>query len=80
MNICIKCKHLRTTEEPKGIWYNYFCGHPDMRRTQGIDPVTGAKCFFGKNDLGTVYSTDEDKPQARDINPIGECSLWEPKP
>lgn len=72
VKICMQCKHF----ECNGlIWYDQWC-HA-VQRDEAINPQTGEKCWKGKNDLGGGYFTDERFPHARDVNPKGECVLWE---
>ena len=70
--ICAKCKHHCFTSD---IWYDQYC-HA-VERERGIDPVNGKKCFVFVNDLGCKCFTDDRYPYCRDINPEGECLLYE---
>ncbi len=74
MNICTKCKHL-ICKEPNGIWYNYLCGA--MEHPIAVNPVTGKTECYSKNDLGRTNFGGEQHPFCRDVNPDGECNLYE---
>lgn len=76
MNICIKCKYHRGRGD---MWYDQHCAHPDTLREPTVDPVMGRKAFMGRNSLGDVYFTTEQMPYCREMNPTGECSLFEPR-
>ena len=66
MNICANCKHY----ESRGTaWYDLFCMHPSAEHKQEVNPQTGK--------LG--YARGQQWPYARDINPKGECGLYEEK-
>lgn len=75
MNICVKCGHHRGPGR-EAFWYDHFCGHPDLVREKTVDPVTGAPCYFIKNDLGRTVTTDCRLPYCRDINNDGECAFF----
>lgn len=76
--ICVNCKHLKSISDgPRtGIWYNMYCSA--VRRMSAIDPVSGNRCFLGKNSFGEDYFTDEEYPHCRDINK-GNCPYFEEK-
>lgn len=76
-NICKNCKHLRSREDgPRaGIWYNLTCGA--VTREKDTDFVTGEEGYKATNSLGGAYITNDRHPYARDINPDGECILFE---
>ncbi len=76
MTICVKCVHHRAATG-SGIWYDQYCDHPELARVQGVDCVTGVKCFWDRNDLGGAYATDEHRPYCRSINDKGECDFYE---
>lgn len=81
MRICKDCQHFHEehTGQTSGIWYNLYCLHPSAERVPVKHPQTGEKCYMNRNSLGGLYTTDEKHPNARDINPMGECQLYEAK-
>lgn len=80
MKICKNCKHLHTKDD-NGVWYNYFCHHPSHEPIPTINPVTGAKGYMKKNDLGGTYFCGEGNkfPNANRVNTDGTCELYEEK-
>ena len=68
--ICANCRWFKR-EGP--IWYDQYCGCPDVKRPAGIDPVSGATGYKGTNDLGGAYYADRPEPHARQINIDGNC-------
>jgi len=78
--ICVNCKHHHEKPDPRNIniWYSHICQHPEVKRQEEQNPVTGEIGYAAKNDLGTVYITDESHPYCRDIN-HGNCPLYEQK-
>lgn len=74
--ICVKCAHC-IIKKDNGIWYNYLCGHPSMRRQRVIDPVTGELSFGYKDEDGDIYVEREEFPYAKEVNRRGDCDLWE---
>ena len=78
ITICARCKHHYNKEDgPRtNVWYNWWCRHPNHERQLGVDPVTGEKCYFQKNSLGMIVTTDDKYPNCRDIN-HGYCEGYE---
>ena len=74
MNICKDCRFFSATSD---IWYDHHCTHPSVQAVEVIHPQTGKTVFGRKNDLGTTYFTEDPRPYAREINPEGECNLYE---
>lgn len=72
MTICARCGHFINRGS---IWYDQYCGAPEVRRPQAVDPVTGKRGFSSRNDLGTPIYDDNPYPHARDIN-TGECPYF----
>lgn len=81
MKICKDCKHFRVKDDlrpgAEKIWYNQHC--VAVERERGIDPQWGEPCFIATNSLGEKYFTNRQYPYAREINPDGECILYEGK-
>ena len=74
--LCVNCEHFKVEGTMnRHIWYNHFCTNPDLQRIEEVNPVTGKSGFVGKNDLGTMYFTDESSPHCRDIN-HGNCEYF----
>ncbi len=65
MVICVKCKYHGDTPTRLNTRYKHVCKHPKTKRTKGIDPVTGGKCYPG----GQQY------PYCRDLND-GSCKRF----
>lgn len=83
MNICKNCKHFYRVNgndfRPGAteIWYNQFCVAVENERS--VDPQLGNPCFVKINSLGAKVFTDQRYPYAREINPDGNCPLYEEK-
>lgn len=75
-SVCIECRHHKGPGR-EGIWYDHYCGHPDVENSTMRDPVTGVVGFGGRNDLGRTFVCDQRHPHARDINSDGDCKRWE---
>jgi len=75
MKICVECRHHRGDRAGDALWHDHRCGATTLKPMQ--DPVTGQHGYSAKNDLGSVYMTDERHPYCRDINPKGKCGLFE---
>lgn len=69
MTICIQCVHHRC--RGSDVWYNHFCTNPKYEHPLGIDPVTGKKCYWAKNDLGQTITSGK-HPSCRNMNE-GDC-------
>jgi hypothetical protein len=76
MNICRDCKHLVRDGEGDA-WYTFLC--KEYPNPTAIDPVTGEKRAFTKNDLGRMIFTNQLYPSCRDINLDGACRGFSPK-
>lgn len=72
MTLCTQCVFFRKLGP---VWYSQFCAA--RPRERGTDPVTGAAGYVGVNDLGRRYITDTPYAYARDINPDGQCALFQ---
>ena len=68
MNICRDCEHFIQRGD---IWYDMFCGCPNVEKKTGVDPVTGKTIYISKNDLGRSVGDSQKRPYARDINDDG---------
>lgn len=78
MTICVRCKHHSYDKKiSKDSRWSHLCKYPGVQREEGIDPVTGEKCFFSKNDLGTMVTTSNKSPFCSSINTCGECEFFE---
>ena len=81
VTICVKCKHhKRMGRRDIDVWYTHYCGHPELQRAKVTDPVTGRLGYGIKNDLGRCMvgvDRGDRYPNCRDINPRGECELYE---
>lgn len=63
--ICIKCKHHRSEHGPvPEAWYNHTCGH-DTALKRSVDYTLGRDVY--------------ERAPCRDINPNGDCELYEEK-
>ncbi len=70
--ICINCQFCNQ-QDPNLTWYEYYCGAPEVKRKEGIDPVTGKVKFISGESLA-----DESTPFCRDINIDGKCRFFKP--
>ena len=75
MNICKNCKHFNLIGN--AIWYNAFCHHPENEKVLTVDPVFGTSSYQGKNDLGTVYYSNDKFDNCRKFNSDGHCTQFE---
>jgi len=63
--ICAECKHFKPRfGERRSEWYDHFC--EAMPREEAFDYTTGKTIF-------------QEYPYCRDINPDGNCKLYEKK-
>lgn len=75
--ICVKCLHHRNRD---GIALVHQCGHPALKRRQGIDPVTDKVRYRVSARLRINFPSYEDQvhPDCDEIND-GECPFYEEK-
>jgi hypothetical protein len=73
--VCTNCIHHEEIRDSRNIdvWYQHFC--KASSREEGVDPVSGKKCFVGKNDFGTIIYTDQQWNYCRDVN-TGNCEKF----
>jgi len=84
MNVCHDCKHhlwgsddaWHQAHHRNTLWNN-LCGA--IERPPTVDPTSGQRVYASTNALGQDTLTAQQHPFCRDINPTGECALFEPK-
>lgn len=85
MILCSTCKHRRAaTYDPNAPDVGYAdrvlgtarCGHPEMVRPTGVDPVSGTRAHYVQDHAGRRRYGAYDQPNCRDVN-FGDCPMHE---
>lgn len=74
MTICKECVHH---EFLGSSWNRQFCKHPNLKREETRDCVTGKLYPVLKSSSGGMIRALHSSPYCRDINMHGECELYE---